>query len=156
MWATVQDVRDALSPRDAHATTAASMPDEYVEAQVEQAEATVRLFLAAYAVPQDGQGLPPQPVRGWVRDIAAYLAHLTWSRNKNVPADDPNRLRYNMAMNTLREVKDGVLTLQFDLVQESGGGGGIAIYNQYEGRLLTSDGSTRAEWGQHALVTRQV
>lgn len=147
MWASLTDVREALSSPESAAGTAASLPDGLLQAQVEEAEGLVNLYLSEYEVPLDDSGLAPQPVRGWVRNIAAYLAHLVWMRGKDVPMDEPNRLRYTDTLRFLEKVQNGEFLLTFSRV-EGGASGDGGVYNVYEGRLLTKGVELRTEFAE--------
>lgn len=139
MYSVVTDVRNALTPGGAtdDRTTAASLSDAQLVDAVKQADGMIDAHLSTrYTIPQDEDNplVAVDPIRWWSRDIAAYLATLTFKRNKDVPQDDPIRLRFNLAMSTLIAVRDGKANL--DLPPVGGEGTDITVVNLYEGRLF--------------------
>ena len=150
MYSSVYDVRNALTPGadPADKSTAAGLDDGQLADAIVEADSTVNSYLPddyTVALTTVQQGTPPvdaevgtQPVRFWSRDIAAYLATLTFKRNKNVPDDDPVRLRFNLAMDALRAVRAGKINLPVD-ASASDDVLGLSIYNLYEGTLFGPD-----------------
>jgi phage gp36-like protein len=149
MYCTVFDVRNALTPGAvADATTAASLDDAQITDAINEADSRINTYLPSdYTVPQTSvqQGDPvatfvvaPDIIRFWSRDIAAYLATLTYKKHMNVPEDDPVRLRYEMAMEALRLAKDGKITLPPDANAEDDLGN-VFVYNQYTGNLFGAE-----------------
>lgn len=150
MYSSVFDVRNALTPgaSSSDATTASSLSEAQIVDAINEADSRIDGYLPAdYTVPmQEIQQStedplpPPQEVahnliRFWSRDIAAYLATLTFKRNKDVSSDDPVRLRYNMAMSDLEKVARGILVLPPDATPGDEVGN-VFIANQYEGRMF--------------------
>ena len=150
-YCTVRDVRNALTPSgdETNAETGASLPDWQIEDAIDEAEGHINSFLSRrYTItpfeiemvnPEDPLEtwvflVAPSPVRAWTRNIAAYLAALTYRKNKDLGEDDPIRLRYNLTMNNLREVRDGRLALALPTVEQ--GASEVAIFNLYEGHLF--------------------
>lgn len=151
MFATVRDVRLALTPGGSStgSATAASLSNTQIEDALAEAAGIVRTYVERrYSIPEPetvvvvgeapvGQEntvetvpLAPYPVRGWTRNIAAYLASLTFSENQDVVADDPVRLRYNLTMEDLEKVQSGVLSLDLPGVGGgSGDGTGVSVVN---------------------------
>ena len=144
MYSTVTDVRNALAPGGQWTGTAATLEDPEIEDAIRQADSRIHSYLRLrYEIPVEmvEQGDPPQPhevapapVRYWSRDIAAYLATLTFKRNKDVSPDDPVRLRHNAAMSELTDARKGVITLPFPppVPDDSS----VTVVNQYVGRLF--------------------
>jgi phage gp36-like protein len=141
------DVRNALTPGagSQDISTAANLTDEQINDAIEQADSRINGYLpSGYTVPtvtlENALVVAVPPIRYWSRDIAAYLATLTFKRNKNVPADEPVRLRYDDAMAELLLVLKGQFELPTDATAEDDGLGDVAVYNQYTGSLFgTSD-----------------
>ena len=157
MYCTVADVRNALTPGgDASRPggTAASLEDPQIEDAIREADGIIDMHLSLrYKVPMlelseiltDDNDVEvtvtyivgQQPARYWSRNIAAYLATLTFSRNRNMPEDEPVRLRYNQTMAQLIAVRDGRANLPFPAPDgESPAGSDIGVFNQYEGTLF--------------------
>lgn len=156
-FCSIRDVRIALTPGGSSEgqETAASLEDWQIEDAINEAEGVVRLHvLSRYTIPVSEivEDLPetpeegdvetvtvaPYPVRGWTRNIAAYLATLTFRKNKDLTEDDPVRLRYASTLADLVSVLEG----RFDLNEEDFplpddvGGGTVHVVNQYEGKLF--------------------
>lgn len=160
-YCTVRDVRLALTPSadSADTQTASSLPDWQIEDAIEEAEGWVNTYvLARYTIPsvevtidppEDNPDEGPQtfdvapsPVRGWTRDIAAYLATLTFRRHKDLSKDDPVRLRYMMVMQMLEAIRDGKSGLPpavFPPADEDANTQGVHVENLYEGKLFGPD-----------------
>lgn len=114
MYSTVDDVRDALAPGGSNAAnTAASLEDVQIRNAIEEADSTIDSYLLRrYSIPQEDTEAGGQvvkvavpPVRWYSRNIAAYLATLTWRRGKDIGEDDPVRLRYRDTVDLLRRVQ---------------------------------------------------
>lgn len=138
MYATVDDVRGVLA-RDpaAPAGTAAELSDAEITTAITSAAAQVDSRLAGrYAVPFTDP--VPQLVADITRDIAAYLADLTYRQGKDYETQmDPVVLRYQQAQALLAQLAAG----QADLpvappVVESGGV--MRGFQPYTGRMFSS------------------
>lgn len=112
------DVRDVLAPDGALSEgqgTAASLSDRELSLAISDAQAQIDTALASatalYPVPFTA-GVPPLVV-GLTRDIAAYLATLTWMKGSSsaVAADKPVALRYQRATTLLGQLADDTLVL---------------------------------------------
>ena len=160
MYCTVADVRNALTPGGEASRpggTAASLEDAQIEDAIREADGVIDLHISLrYSVPaliiveerEEGgvtvevtYTVGQQPARYWSRNIAAYLATLTFSRNRNIPEDEPVRLRYNQTMSQLIAVRDGRANLNFPPPggEDAAVTDGVAVFNQYEGHLFTAD-----------------
>lgn len=149
-YCTPADVRAALTPDgvEDQAQTAASLEDWQLLDAIDEAEGAINGYFKGYQIiveihedpdPDDpnntiGFTAAPDPVRRWTRNIAAYLAALTFRKNKDLPEDDPIRLRYNMTMGFLSDVRSGVIVPPLPVVD--GGGHQVQIFNLYEGTLF--------------------
>lgn len=152
MYSSVVDVRNALTPgaSSTDVGTAASLGNSQIEDAIQQADAKIDEYVpSGYTVPmqnvQQGEPLAPvsvavSPIRWWSRDIAAYLATLTFKRNQDVSPDDPVRLRFNLAMQSLTAVRDGDINLPPDANSGDDTAGDVFVHNHYTGTLFgTSD-----------------
>lgn len=154
MYSTVFDVRNALTPGadSADSTTAAMLQDDQIEDAILEADAMIDTYLATgYAVPTVditrtvesvektftvGKG----PFRWWSRDIAAYLATLTYRRNKDIAEEDPIRLRFAMVLTMLEGIKSGETTIPVDDDGNLGQTGqDVFAYPYYEGNLFDTE-----------------
>lgn len=153
-FCTVRDVRLALTPNaeEEDATrpeTAASFADYQIEDAILEAEGIVAAHIAARYIivtseveevnPEDpletwAWVVAPSPIRGWTRDIAAYLASLTFHKHKDIEEDDPIRLRFAMVMANLIAIRDRKMNLDLEVVAD--GGSGVHVENLYEGKLF--------------------
>lgn len=157
MYCAPFDVRNALTPGAVTGgnDTASSLTDEQILDAIAEADARISTYLpAGYTVPMVDTTIPvvgSEPpatsnvrvahnvFRFWSRDIAAYLATLTFKRNKDVSENDPVRLRYNAAMTDLTAVAKGQLQLPPDDDATDDGEGEVSVYNQYEGQMFGLD-----------------
>lgn len=94
------DVRKAAYPDGSGAQetgtgTVADMADDALNDAITQASGVVDANLGG-SYP-DGS-TPPGIVKFWTRDIALYLATLTFRKNQELSADSPVRLRYQAAL----------------------------------------------------------
>lgn len=157
MYCTVTDVRNALAPGgDASRPggTAASLEDSQIEDAIREADGIIDLHVSLrYSVPEviltststvEGEEVTititvgQQPARYWSRNIAAYLASLTFSRNRNIPEDEPVRLRYAQTMAQLQAVRDGLANLDFPPPggEDAPYDGDPTVFNTYLGHLF--------------------
>lgn len=145
-YATPTQVRDVLSRDASPEGTAAELGDTRITEAIESAEAEVNVRLATrYTVPFDSNAVP-DVVGDLTRDIAAYLASLTYRQNKDFSSEqDPVLRRYQRALDLLKALATGDADL-------GGGGGddaptataGASGRNQYRGRLFSGEHSL--EW----------
>lgn len=112
-YCTVEDVRNALAPSSDWSSpnqTAATLEDSQIEDAIAEAEGEIDLYIGRrYKVVEaivDGESIAPKPIRMWTRTVAAYLAALTFRKNKDLSEDDPIRLRYERVMRMLEAVRD--------------------------------------------------
>lgn len=116
-YATVTDVRQALAPDGASTATlgtAASLDDGDLTDHIAEAQAEIDARLSArYSVPF-ADGDVPSLVNKIARDIAAYLATLTYRRNTPLPEADPVALRYARALALLTGAQKGDIQLVGD------------------------------------------
>lgn len=154
-YCTLRDVRAALTP-GALATdkeTAASFEDWQIADGIEEAEGIVNAhILARYTVPtgevevinpEDPDEtwvwvVAPSPVRGWTRDIAAWLVTLTHRKSKDIEEDDPVRLRYQMSLDMLIAIRDRKASLPGSVFPPTDEDNvqGVYVQNLYEGNLF--------------------
>lgn len=132
IYATVNDVREALAPEGdfANTATAASLNDaQLTDALV---EASSEVDGSVRGAPFAANAIPPI-IQGIVRDVAAYLATLTHRKGVELPADHPVALRYKRAESLIAAAASGKL----DLTQTSEAGGGEPfVQNSYSGDLF--------------------
>lgn len=156
MYSAAQDVRLALVPGavEANQETAANLSDAQLLDAISEADGVIDTYIKQwYTIPTSEQIIPdfdnppaqitvtvaPQPVRGWSRSIAAYLATLTFMKHKDVGEDDPVRLRYNMVIDLLTAIRDQNSFLDPDVfppVDDSITNQGVYVVNPYEGDLF--------------------
>lgn len=154
-YASTLDVRAALSPgaETSDTGTASDLPDWQLQDAIDEAQAIVDGYLNnRYQIPvSDIDVVNPNnpletwvfevaaaPVRSWTRDIAAYLATLTYRRGKDLGADDPIRLRYGLVRDLLGQAQDGTIILPFP-TNDTDVSGRVEIFNLYDGVMFTLD-----------------
>lgn len=139
-YSTAELVRNALTPTGVGGT-AAVLPDSQLVDAIEEADQLIDSYIGArYAVPvQPVSGATPPPVGSWSRDIAAYLATLTWRRSQDITDNDPVVRRYKMTLQALTDVRDGKNSLPLPSsdgqTQDASGAG--PVINRYVGNLFT-------------------
>lgn len=142
------DVRNALTPGGLtdDVETAAGLSDDQLKDAIAEADSAInavlngRVLVPGVSVTQGSVVVvvAPAPLRYWSRDIAAWLATLTFKRNKDVTANDPVRQRYDFAMAQLAKIASGEYALPdppFTPVPGTGGDG-ITIVNLWDGDLF--------------------
>lgn len=139
-YSTPADVRLALSPAGGGGT-AGSLDDNALNDAINEADALINTYLEIPEVrtPKvDEAGVALQPVRWWSRNIAAYLATLTYRRGKDLTADDPVRLRYSQTMALLTDIRDGKMRSPIPLTGNPATGSSVEpqVFNQYTGTLF--------------------
>lgn len=153
-YCTADDVRAALTPGSGKndGETAASLSEWQILDAVDEAEDVVNAYLQAYEIitvlvssasgiegDPNADNTPyeaaPNPVRRWTRSIAAYYASLTYRKNKDLPEDDPVRLRYNAVMALLALVKSGEMVLNLPKDPEAATNQ-VEVFNLYDGTLF--------------------
>ncbi len=154
-YCTLRDVRAALTPgaSSTDIETAAGFDDWQIEDGIEEAEGIVNAHvLSRYTIPtgevevEDPENpgntlvwvVAPSPVRGWTRDIAAWLVTLTHRKSKDIGEDDPVRLRYLMVMGMLEDIRDRKSSLPGSVFPpaEEDSVSAVFVENLYEGKLF--------------------
>jgi hypothetical protein len=138
VYSLVEDVRNALTPggSSSDTTTAASFSDAQIEDAINEADSIIDTHISLlYDIPQDPDEalVAVEPVRWWSRDIAAYLATLTFKRSKDIPADEPIRLRFALVMSLLVAIRDGKASVE---LPPADGGSEVVVQNLYTGYLF--------------------
>lgn len=168
-YCTVRDVRLALTPSGdpADGSTGAGLPDWQIEDAINEAEGTINAFIATrYSIitievdevnPEDPLEtwvwtVAPSPIRGWTRDIAAYLCALTYRRNKDLAEDDPIRLRYNMVLGFLLAVRDRQMDISLPVNETDDQG--VHVENLYEGDLFSLEDFGLGHEGRYSMAQR--
>lgn len=143
-YSTVTDVKNVLGG-DAASGTAATLSNTVLLDAIYQADSMIRSYIGyRYQIPfehidQDDNPLTTvaaEPVRWWSRDIAAFLATLTYKRNQDVTPDDPVRLRLNMALQQMVAVRDSKTHLAFPPAQVQSADPAVTVINLYVGSLF--------------------
>lgn len=133
-FSTASSVRDALAPggeADSN-TTAASLDNVQLEDAIAEADATIKAHLHTRYDLTEPVANPI--VKFWSRNIAAYLATLTFRKSNDLPEDDPVRLRYEATMSALSDAADGSLKLEIPAVTTNEDD--VTVVNRYEGVLF--------------------
>lgn len=147
VYTTIAAVRQVLSPdgsTSATLGTAASLSDDEIQEAIAEGAAEIDARLTArYSVPFDPV---PAIIEKINRDLAAYMATLTYRRNTPLPDSDPVALRYARALALLTGAQKG----DIQLVGEDGDVGQAAeayVVNTlgYEGSLFTLEDFSLAQ-----------
>lgn len=138
-YATVEDVRDVLKGTQGDIPgTAADLTDLQLEEAIDNAENQVNSALGGrYDVPFSPSQVP-NIVHTITRDIACYLADLTYRMGREYLSEaNPLRLRYQRAKEMLYAIRDGKSSIE-DLPSGDDGKVGSPAYveNPYVGDLL--------------------
>lgn len=113
--------------------TAASMGDEDLEDAIADAQAEVDARVGGAEFPA---GEVPSLVANVTRDVAAYLATLTFRKGDPLDPNDPVRLRYQRAQGILADIGRGKIELSGEPDPE----GDAFVQNPYEGDLWSLAG----------------
>jgi len=109
-YVTLAQVRDALAPSGSITpgiATAASLTDSELTAAIADAQTEVDARLQGYSpTPFDASAIPPIVTR-IARDVAAYLATLTFRQGDPMLPDHPVSLRYAAAQAMLTAITTG-------------------------------------------------
>lgn len=141
MYSSVADVRGVLLPGAGadptdDKTTAASLSNQQIADAIAEADATINLYLSIpgeHQVPLDVDEIATPPVRYWSRNIAAFLATLTFRKGKDLGENDPVRLRYTDTMTALIAIRDGKMDNPLPLPDApSNLGSQPLVLNQYD------------------------
>lgn len=146
-YSTPEMVRQALVPTSdgslpANATnTAADLSDDQLEDAIAEADSLINGYIGGYyQVPVDAQQLANTPIPYWSRNIAAYVATLTYRGSMDFTDTDPIFRRYKDTLANLNAVASNKMRLQIsDNVQDNAGEGAGAPFNPYIGDLWTPD-----------------
>lgn len=158
MYSTVVLVRNAISPAPGGSewddsqqpdpatptNTAADLSNEQLTDAITEADSKIDSYIGGrYVTPviNDGSGVPyvsiPHPLDYWSRNIAAYLATLTYSKRQDFSDEDPIARRYNATILDLVAVRDGKagLSVPENVTATSDAAVGTVV-NQYYGQLF--------------------
>lgn len=167
-YCSIPDVKLALSPLTDPDGTASTLTDPQLVDAINEAEGIIDGYIASRYVitpveisdDTDPQNIliflvAPDPVRGWCRNIAAYLAALTYRKNKDLGEDDPIRLRYNLTMALLLDVRSNKMNISLPGVGTDSSNE-VAVINLYEGRLFGPEDFNLTHTGYQRIIRRDV
>ena len=120
-------VADGAASPSSDTSTAASMSDAALQAEIDEAIAEVDSKLHGASWPDPA----PTVIRMIARDIAAYLATLKHRRGQPLDVDDPVRLRYGHAARLLDDIASGRAE-----IPDRAGQSALVAVNPYEGTLF--------------------
>jgi phage gp36-like protein len=84
------------------------MPDAIIDDAIAEASSLVDGYVGG---PYASNDFVPGLIQYWTRDVAAYLATLTWRKSKDLTPEDPVVLRYNTVTTMLTDVMNGSLVI---------------------------------------------
>lgn len=119
--------------------TAADLDDAALSDAIAEADTIIDSRLGGvYTTPvaNTAAGVVPHPLDFWSRDIAAWLATLTYRKGQELPQGNPVALRYSAVMDALKSASVGHLHLGFaEQVNDVREGAGAPV-NPYDGTLF--------------------
>jgi phage gp36-like protein len=157
-YCTVTDVRNALAAapqggswadgqqptEDMLTGTGADLSNDQLTDAIAEAQARVDSYITGrYVTPVlvDATGTPytsvPHPLDYWTRNIAAYLAKITYAESQDFEDIDPVARRYNMTLLDMTAVRDGKQSIAIpeNPTSSSEAAAGTVI-NPYVGQLF--------------------
>lgn len=150
-YTTPAEVRMALVPSSdgslptTPTNTAADLTDAQLEDMISEASATIDGWIGGYyAVPVadvldangNDTGAVPHPIDFWARNIAAYLATLTYRGSLDFTDTDPIARRYKDTLAALMAVSQGKMKLQIPDNETGNSAVGVgSAFNPYVGDL---------------------
>lgn len=145
-YTTPAEVRMALVPSSdgslpaSPTNTAADLQDVQLEDAIAEASATIDGYIGGfYAVPVADDATTsatPHPIDFWARNIAAYLATLTYRGSLDFTDTDPIARRYKDTLMALQAVAAGKMKLQIPDNETGNSAVGVgAAFNPYVGDL---------------------
>lgn len=153
-YVTPNEVRSIVArDEEQYDSTAASLTDAQIEEAIDSATNEVEARLSGqYIVPFSLPPNTPPLVAEIVRDIAAWLADLTYRQDVDyTTGNEPMLLRYQRALDLLTRIETGAITLPGADTPElptTGSGTGQPI-NPYEGDMFRlKDFNLGYEWGR--------
>lgn len=157
-YSTIQELRLAVAPLSGGtpdppnppSNTAADLPNATLLDAVAEADATIDSYIGSrYVTPvavDPTTSAIPHPIDYMSRNIAVYLATLTFRGSQDFSDNDPVARRYNATMAVLISVQKGTGSLPGIPEIGTGGDGGAsgssgaaAPYNQYDGTMFNLD-----------------
>lgn len=141
-------VRQALVPTSdgslpaTPTNTAADLTDAQLQNAIDEADAVIDGYLGNYyAVPvQPVNGATPNPLPFWSRNIAAYVATLSYRGSQDFTDTDPIARRYKDTLAALQQVAMGKMKLSLPDNQTGNAAEGAGqVFNPYVGDLWTPD-----------------
>ena len=121
--------------------TAADLSDAELNDAIAEADSTIDGALSGiYATPVDISGGVPHPIDYWSRNIAAYVATLSYRGSQDFTDTDPIARRFKMTMDAMNLVATGKASLP--LPRQTGPSSQVGVnapYNPYLGDLWTPD-----------------
>jgi phage gp36-like protein len=113
-YCTLVDVRTALNGTGATSgsNTAADLPDPAITDAIAEASAEVDAYIGGpYAVSE----AVPAVIKFWTRNIAAYMATLTWRKSMAILPTDPVAIRYTNTIAMLILAQSATSELDFPM-----------------------------------------
>jgi phage gp36-like protein len=159
-YCTPEMVRQALVPSsdgavpEAPTHTAADLTNTQLLDAIAEADVLIDGYLSGrYTTPVAAVGTPtattPHPVDYWSRNIAAYLATLTFRGSQDFSDQDPIYRRYVATMDALKAVAAGKMVLQIPANAGDTSVVGVGpAFNPYSGTLFPiEDFDVNPGWG---------
>lgn len=142
LYASVADLRNELSGTDSGTGTAATLTDAQLELALYSASNRVSVYAGGTYDSSVPAAVPPPILHDLTLDLACFWAAKTYLKFKEVTPQSPIFIAYTNAMQTLRDVRDGKITLGVGVAPGVGDATGTVI-NRLPRIFTGADSNTR-------------
>jgi phage gp36-like protein len=141
LYATVGDLRNALSGTDSGTGTAAQLTDAQLTLALYAASNRVSVYAGNLYDSSTVQADPPGILHDLTLDLACFWADATYLKHKAVETTSPIYIKYQNALSILQDVRDGKILLT--PVPAPGTGSAPFIFNRMPPIFTGNDSNTR-------------
>jgi len=142
LYASVDDLRLALSGTDSGTGTAAQLTPEQLTLALYSASNRVSVFAGNVYDGSVPQAVPPAILHDLTLDLACFWAAKTYMKNKEITPQSPIYIAYQNAMSLLEDVRDGKIDLGVGVAPGVGDQTGTVI-NRIPRVFTGADSNTR-------------
>lgn len=142
LYASVDDLKLALSSTDSGTGTPAQLNNEQLTLALYSSSNRVSVYAGNVFDSSVPQADPPPILHDLTLDLACFWAWKTYLKGKVMPADHPAYIAYLNAMQVLRDVRDGKITLSVGVAPGVGDEVGTVI-NRIPKVFTGHDSNTR-------------
>jgi phage gp36-like protein len=144
LYASVADLRNVMSGTDSGTGTAAQLTDAQLELALYSASNRVSVYAGNIFDSSVPQAVPPAILHDLTLDLARFWAAVTYMKNKSVETTSPIYIAYQNAMQLLKDVRDGKVTLGVGVAPGVGDQTGTVI-NRIPPVFTGRDSNTRVD-----------